>query len=476
MKDLNKAKDQRIAELQRAEAQRKWGELKTHEALRYAESIIETVREPLVVLDARRKVLSANRSFYTTFKVTPADTLRHTIYELGNGQWDIPQLRTLLEGILSEKESFEGFEVVHNFKDIGRKVMLLNARRIYRKTMGTQTILLAIEDITERRGLESTLKESEELYRRIYETASDGILLLEKSEGKITHVNPAFGELLGYSTEETIGRKLQDVGMLPDLGDFQRMLQVLEESGIIHYRAVPVRTRTGQDIDTDIYLVDKTRLVQCNVCDITDRKLGEESLLRALAKLRKSLGGTIQAMSLTVESRDPYTAGHQRRVSSLGRAIAQEMALPNDTVDAIRMAGAIHDIGKVSIPAEILSRPGRLSDIEMSLVKTHSQTGYDILKDVELPYPVARMVLEHHERMDGSGYPRGLKGEEIIAEARILAVADVVEAMASNRPYRGAFPVDAALEEIERNAGELYDKEAVVACLELFRNKGFRLE
>jgi len=214
-----------------------------------------------------------------------------------------------------------------------------------------------------------------------------------------------------------------------------------------------------------------------SICrDITKRKFAEEELKQTLEKLRKSLIGTIQALSSTVETRDPYTAGHQRKVSTLAHAIAQEMGLPNDTVDTIRMAGIIHDIGKISVPSEILSKPGKISDIEMSLIKIHSQSGYDILKDVGLPYPAAEIVLQHHERLNGSGYPQGLKGEQIFLEAQIISVADVVEAISSYRPYRPGLGIDVALEEIEKNKGILYNENVVQACIKLFREKGFKFE
>jgi HD-GYP domain-containing protein (c-di-GMP phosphodiesterase class II) len=176
---------------------------------------------------------------------------------------------------------------------------------------------------------------------------------------------------------------------------------------------------------------------------------------------------------MTIEARDPYTSGHQTKVSRLARAIAQDMALSSDTVDNIRIAGSIHDIGKISVPAEILSKPGKLTDVEFSLIKLHPQTGYDILKNAELPYPIAEIILQHHERLDGSGYPQGLKNDQILLESQIIMVADVVEAMASHRPYRPALGVDAALEEIAKNRGVLYDEKVVEACLRLFREKGF---
>jgi putative nucleotidyltransferase with HDIG domain len=181
-------------------------------------------------------------------------------------------------------------------------------------------------------------------------------------------------------------------------------------------------------------------------------------------------------MVSAVETRDPYTAGHQIQSANLARAIATEMGLPQVKIDAIRIAGSIHDIGKLSIPAEILSKPKKLTEIEFSLIKEHAQKGYEILKNVESPWSLAEMVYQHHERMDGSGYPRGLKGEEILMEARILAVADVVEAMASHRPYRPALGIDAAIEEIEKNKGILYDRDVAETCLRLFRDKGFQIE
>ena len=195
----------------------------------------------------------------------------------------------------------------------------------------------------------------------------------------------------------------------------------------------------------------------------------------AAGELRLSLEGTLRAVSRASETRDPYTAGHQHRVTDLALAIAHELGLPNDARDALRAAGLTHDIGKLGIPAEILSKPGTLAPIELALIREHPQTAYDILADVPFPGPVAEIVLQHHERLDGSGYPRSLAGQQILREARILAVADVVEAMASHRPYREARGIDAALGEIEQNAGRLYDSEAVQACLHLFRDKGYAL-
>ena len=201
----------------------------------------------------------------------------------------------------------------------------------------------------------------------------------------------------------------------------------------------------------------------------------EELVAERTNKLKTSLLDFITAIAATVEMRDPYTAGHQRRVANLATAIAKELKLPENQIEGLNLAGVVHDVGKIRAPAEILCKPGRLNDIEYSLIKEHSGTGYEILKSIDFPWPIAQTVLQHHERQDGSGYPHGLKDGGILLEAKILAVADVVEAMMSHRPYRAGLGIDAALEEIERNRGALYEPLVVDACLKLFRKHGYSL-
>ena len=209
--------------------------------------------------------------------------------------------------------------------------------------------------------------------------------------------------------------------------------------------------------------------------DITERKQAEEDLRKSNALLREALIGTVQSMASVVESRDPYTAGHQRRVAELAESIAAEMGLPADRTEGIRMAAFIHDLGKISVPSEILCKPTLLRKAELELLRDHPRAGYDILKDIAFPWPIARIVLEHHEKLDGSGYPGGISGDDILLESRVVTVADVVESMASHRPYRPSKGLDAALAEIGENAGTSYDGSVVDACLRLFRERGFRL-
>jgi putative nucleotidyltransferase with HDIG domain len=201
----------------------------------------------------------------------------------------------------------------------------------------------------------------------------------------------------------------------------------------------------------------------------------EALVVTRTAELSDALRGTIGVVAQTMETRDPYTAGHQRSVARLALALAAELSLPAIVREGIEMAALVHDLGKIAVPAEILSKPTRLSALEFSLVKEHAQVGYEILRGVKFPWPIADIVIQHHERLDGSGYPAGLVGDAIRLEARIIGVADVVEAMASHRPYRAALGIEAALEEITQNCGRCYDPDVVEACLQLFREKGHTL-
>ncbi|MBF0518340.1 MAG: response regulator [Nitrospirae bacterium] len=205
------------------------------------------------------------------------------------------------------------------------------------------------------------------------------------------------------------------------------------------------------------------------------RKRAEEQQQQSIERLNRNIKDVVEAMSHAVEAKDPYTAGHQRRVSLLAVRIAQKMELSDDVTDCIELAGIIHDLGKIAIPSEILSKPGQLNKIEFALIKTHSKVGYDILKDIEFPGPVAEIVLQHHERLNGTGYPAGLKADEILIEARIMCVADVVEAMAFHRPYRAALGVERAVEEITKNNGILYDPVVVAACIDVIKT-GFKFD
>lgn len=538
-----------------------------------------------------------------------------------------------------------------------------NAVRQNRELAATQQALEDLNQQLEQKVAEKTaaITASETRYRRLFEAARDGILLLDAHSGQIVDVNPFMIELLGYTREQYLGKKLWEIGPFKDTAAAQAAFDELQKKKYVRYEGLPLSSADGRDIDVEFvshaYQVNGGEVIQCNIRDITERKRAEAELqrlnwaLRALGqsnsalvhagtekelfqvccdaiagsegyplawiglaiddaahsveiaaaagaavdymqgfkvswddmaqgrgpagtairtgamqvinnlsdsqayapwidgarghqlaacialpiranghatgvltiysrevdafgqpevalfeelaadigygiasrrisrerdhlqqerllgieRLKDALVGTIGAVALTLEKRDPYTSGHQQRVAELCVAIGRKLGLTEDRLQGLRLGSTIHDIGKIGIPAEILSRPGKLSVLEFELIKSHPQVGYDILRAVKFPWPVTDMILQHHERIDGSGYPQGLTGKDIIFEARILAVADVVEAMSSHRPYRPGRGLDLALAQIKQVAGSQLDSQVVDACLCLFRDDGFVL-
>lgn len=457
--------------------------------------------------------------------------------------------------------------------------------------------------ISERIITGSVLKSSESKYRRLFETAKDGILILDAENGMIVDVNPFLIDLLGYSAKEFYLKEVWEIGSFKDIYANRAKFIELQKEEYVRYANLPLETKEGKKIQVEfvsnVYEVDNQKVIQCNIrdisvritaeqkiqklsaivqqtadgvavadlegnvtfsnqswvkmhgyscldevldknlsifhnkeqiekevnpfqkkvlelgayageighitkegkifptrmsttllkneqgkpyafagiaTDITEQKQSELALKISYSNLEKALYSTIDALASTTELRDPYTAGHQKRVSQLAVAIALEERYPLDKIKLIETAANVHDIGKINIPAEILSKPGKISKIELDLIKTHVQSSYEILKNIEFPWPLAEVVLQHHERMDGSGYPRGLKDKEIMIEAKIIAVADVIEEMSSHRPYRAALGIDSVLKEIQLKKGQLYDPKVVDSCTRLFKEKNFQFK
>ena len=334
------------------------------------------------------------------------------------------------------------------------------------------------QDITERKLTEKALRVSEEKYRMVVENAKEAIIVTQ--DMKVVFVNRAGVDMIGYSEKILTPKPFTDFIHPDDLNmvvdHHIRRLKGEEVQSVYSFR---ILSQDGKvkwvELNATVIKWKERPAILNFLKDITDRKLAEVELRQTLESLRKAFGTTIQVMISAVEMKDPYTAGHQLRSADLACAIAKEMGLAQEKIDGIRMAGSIHDIGKLSVPSEILSKPTQLTNAEFSVIKDHAQSGYEMLKNVESPWPLAQIVYQHHERMNGSGYPRNLKGDEILLDARIMAVADVVEAMASHRPYRPALGIDAALEEIKKNRGTFYDNAVADACLRLFREKGYKL-
>jgi PAS domain S-box-containing protein/putative nucleotidyltransferase with HDIG domain len=345
------------------------------------------------------------------------------------------------------------------------------------ETLRARVVALEQREAQHRR-VEEELLRSKEDWENIFYSIGDPIVVLDRQR-RVTAANRAVLTALGKRQEELLGRRCYEIFHGTDHPPVdcqvervlaygsQEMWEIDMEAipGTFLVSCTPVYNATG-GIEKVVHTIK----------DITKRKQAEEELRWGLEKVQRAMEGTIEAMALAIEMRDPFTAGHQRRVAELARAIAEEMGIEGEQLEGILLAGVVHDIGKIYVPAEILSKPGRINEIEFALIKEHCQVGYDILRLIEFPWPIAQIVLQHHERMDGSGYPLGLHGEAILPEARILGVADIVEAMASHRPYRPAVGIDQALNEISRKRGLSYDSRVVDACLRVFAKKGFHFK
>lgn len=333
---------------------------------------------------------------------------------------------------------------------------------------GKPAAIINVIDITDR-------KLAEEKYRNIFENAQEGIYQ-STPDGNFILANHSMARILGYDSPEELISSVKDISrqLYVNSDDRINFIEIMSHQNVTKNNEVRFYRKDGSIIwvsrTMHSVINEKGQILYYEgiVEDITEKK-------ESVERLRNALEGTVRAIASMVEARDAYTAGHQRQVANLARAIATELGLSNDRIEGLRVAAIIHDIGKVSIPSEILSKPSKLTKMEFNLIKIHSEAGYNILKDIDFPWPVARIVLEHHERINGSGYPRNLRGDDIIIETRILSVADVVEAMASHRPYRASLGIEQALKEIEKNKGILYDVAVSDACLKLFREKGYQL-
>ncbi len=361
----------------------------------------------------------------------------------------------------------------------GRVVWVRDTAPVIRDASGEPAFRQGVvSDITNRQEMEVALIESEERYRDLFENAND-IIFTSDIEGNLTSVNRVAEISTGYPRDELMSTPVDVLMERQPLEQRSSIAAELAAGKSPRAFEREIIAKDGHRVSVEISLRPaikggKVIGLQGIARDISRRKRAEEGLRESLSKLQRVFTETVQAMSRTVEMRDPYTAGHEQRVAKLARAIGEKMGLSPEQLEGIDVAGQLHDVGKIAVPAEILSRPGKLSDHEFSLIKVHPQMAYDILKDIEFPWPVAEIVRQHHERLDGSGYPDRLTWNDILIEARVLAVADVVEAMISHRPYRAALPVEEALEGVSKTKGTSFDPVAVDACLDLFAEGAIR--
>jgi PAS domain S-box-containing protein/putative nucleotidyltransferase with HDIG domain len=432
--------------------------------------------------DLNGRLTFANRTAFDWFGYSEADllegkTVLQMLGEADRQRADEGFRRALSAGEASSRE----FTAMR--KD-GRTFPALVTVRAMVKDGRPIGLLGILIDITERKQAEEALRQSEEYFRSLIEKGSDIISVMDKN-AIVHYISPSVERILGYKPEELVGTSgfaLVHPDDLKRLSVQQDFLAVLGAPGSVS-PAVELRDRhkdgtwrTLEVVSRNIVDANGELAIVTNAHDITERKQAEESLRQSMVQLRTTLKAAINSLASAIEMRDPYTAGHQERVTKLASAIAREMGLSEDQIETIQIAGIIHDIGKIYVPAEILSKPGKLNEFEFMIIKTHSEVGYKILSKIEFPWPIADIVHQHHERINGSGYPQRLTGKDILLEAKILGVADVVEAMSSHRPYRPALGIAVALEEISRNKGVIYDAEVADACLKLFAENKFKFE
>jgi len=379
-------------------------------------------------------------------------------------------------------------------KDGSEFIVIARTSPLYQQNRLVGEILL-VEDITERKQAEAEVRESQRRLADTIESLPDATVVIDR-EGRVLYWNREMVQLTGFPAIDMVGKGnyehalpfygirrpiLLDMIVDPTV-HFDKEYTYIHKEGNVLYTETKTGKLQGRErilwgraaplFDTKGEIVGAIESVR----DITERKQAEEDLKKSHERLEAIFSGTVSALAVTTEKRDQYTAGHQHRVATLACTIAKEMGLSEKVIDDIKIAGTLHDIGKLYVPLDILSQSNRLTDIERLFVKTHPAAGYDIVKSIPFEGPIAEIILEHHERLDGSGYPRGLAGDEILLEARILSVADVVEAMSSHRPDRPALGIDKALDEIQSNAGKLYDDRVVKACVNVIKENKFEFQ
>jgi PAS domain S-box-containing protein len=459
--------------------------------LALAEPVLNQINCPLCLYDLKGMIVYMSPLMKSLLGYTADEHIAATVLELvGQGDHELNRLN--LSELWQQTAQEQQFTI--NSRD-GRELAVMNRISPLRQDDRIIGGILVMEDISKFVQIEEELTDSQQQLANIIESSPDATLVIDKA-GKILYWNQAIVELTGIPSELMVGKDNYEHGWVLYNGERRPMLVDLIVDPDLNARHLYTEFRQEGDIlvtDNNIaFLKGEPRVMWGRAAplynrrmqvigaietirDITEYREREEDLKRSRAQLEVIFGSTVHALAITTEKRDHYTAGHQDRVADLACAIGREMGLPENVIENLKFAGTLHDIGKLYVPMDILNQSSKLSDIQRLLVMTHSEAGYDIIKNIPFPGPIAQIIEEHHERMDGSGYPMGLKGKDILIEARILAVADTVEAMASHRPYRPALGIEKALEEVKRNAGTLYDQDVVKACVKLITENRYQI-
>ncbi|WP_220634544.1 PAS domain S-box protein [Georgfuchsia toluolica] len=453
---------------------------KAEEALREGEEhyrrLFEANPHPMWVYDTTTLAfLAVNDAAVTHYGWSREEFQAMTIADIRPPE-DIP---SLLEHLAADRENhFSTVDSLRHRKKDGTLIDVEIATHLL-DFGGQSARIVSAYDITERKRAEDELRASEERFRGLVEQSIAGIYIIQ--DDRFAYVNPRFAAIRGFNAaEELIGQDPMTLIAEKDRSSVEENNRRLfaGEKRDIDYSFTALR-KDGSNVEVGIHSTLANYRGRPAIIgmlqDISEKKHAEEAIQHYIEQLKTAFMSTVQIAMTMSEMRDPYTAGHERRVAEIAVAIGAELGFDAQRLEGLRVAGSLHDIGKITIPSEILSKPGKLSALEYQMIQGHPQAGYDVLKDVEFPWPVAQVALQHHERVDGSGYPQGLKGEAILFEARIMAVADVVEAMSSHRPYRPGLGIDKALAEIERGRGTSYDPAVADACLKLCREKDYKL-
>jgi len=443
--------------------------------LRFRQAMDATVEAIYLTDRASMRFIDINAAACTMLRQTHEEILALGPVAIQGTTRD--ELEHIYDLVIAASGDAEPVEMERRRKD-GSQAWVEVRRRAVR-TGESWTIVTVVRDISERKRAEQELRAAEEQFRSLVEQSIAGTYVIQ--DERLAYVNPRYAEIFGYdSADELIGRDALSLVAEKDRPiQAERLRQRLEGRAACASTTFTGVRKDGTMIDVGVQGARATHRGRPAVVglmqDISEKKRAEEEIQRYVTQIKTAFMSTVKVATTLSEMRDPYTTGHERRVAEIAVAIGAELEFDARRQEGLRVAGYLHDVGKITIPAEILVKPGKLTSIEFELIKGHAQASYDVLKEVEFPWPVAQVARQHHERMDGSGYPQGLKGEAILLEARILAVADVIEAMSSHRPYRPGLGIEQALAEIERGRGNVYDPVVANACIKLFRERRYQL-
>jgi PAS domain S-box-containing protein len=451
------------------------------EGLRRMATVVSDSNDAVILHDFDGKILAWNRGAKETYGYSEAEAMKMNVRDIV-AEPDREAALTLIKKI-KQGEVVKSFELRRVTKDNRILDVWLTTTLLTDEKGKPVAIATTERDITERKKAEINLQEKMEDLRRMATVVSDSndAVILHDFNGKILAWNRGAKETYGYSEAEAMRMNVRDIVAKPDREAALTLIKKIQHGEVVKSFELRRVTKDNRILDvwlTTTLLTDedgKSVAIATTERDITELKQNQIEIQKSLIKLRKTIEETIVTVARIVDVRDPYTAGHQKRVASISVAIAQGLGLTEEQIRGIYLASLIHDIGKIQVPAEILSKPGKLTKLEFALIKIHPRVGYDLLKGIDFPWPIAQIVYQHHERIDGSGYPRKLKGDKILLEARIVGIADVIEAISSHRPYRPALGIDFALEEVKKHSGITFDTAVVKSCMKIFKN-GYQLE